>query len=161
MQAVYMIGHGKLAWPDFATVMEHYRIERLVDIRTIAESTIPHFNHGALARTLTGVYSHWANLGGFRRFETPGIRRALKGVLDAAAGARVCMMCSEADWRTCHRHTQLAPILIDMGWRVFQLTAGTIEEDLGIPASGMMLSGKPATECIPQIPRTTARSRFS
>jgi uncharacterized protein (DUF488 family) len=158
MKSVYMVGHGDLAWADFTTLMEHYRIERLIDIRTIAESSIPHFNHGALARTLPGVYSHWANLGGFKRFETPSVRRALKGALDAAAGVRVCMMCSEADWRTCHRHTQLAPILIDMGWRVFQLTAGTIDEDLGAPIHAPALRASEA-ECIPRIPRT-ARSRF-
>jgi uncharacterized protein (DUF488 family) len=131
-KTVFMIGHSNLTWPEFTKLIGRHQIEVLADVRTFARSRLDHFNGGHLSRALNGTYRHHGELGGFKQFEAPAVRRSLQDLLQSVRGKRLCLMCSEGDFRNCHRHTQLTPLLIALEWRVLQIQRdGTLVEDHG------------------------------
>ena len=126
--AIFTLGHSTLPIERFIAVLQAYRIERLVDIRTIPRSRHnPQFNDIALADSLTAQhfeYVHMRALGGLRRpckdspntgwlnegfrgfadyMQTEEFEDALAALLQMSRDKRVAIMCAEAvPWR-CHR----------------------------------------------------------
>jgi uncharacterized protein (DUF488 family) len=126
--AVFTLGHSTLSIERFMAVLKSYRIERLVDIRTIPRSRHnPQFNDTALAHSLTaeqlkyvpmqalGGLRHarkdssntgWRN-GNFRGYadymQTRPFKDALEALIHMSDETRVAIMCAEAlPWK-CHR----------------------------------------------------------
>lgn len=130
MPKLYTIGHSTHSLEEFLTLLEHYEITQLVDVRSIpASRRVPWFNQMALKASLKKhkiKYISMKTLGGFRKtsaasinkgwsnhhfrgfadyMQTPAFFKALK-VLNALLkkGQRVAIMCAEAlPWR-CHRN---------------------------------------------------------
>lgn len=125
---IYTIGHSTRSLEDFQKLLEYYRIESLIDVRTVPKSRrVPHFNAEALTRTLSESgteYYAMKRLGGLRKpegdspnqgwrnlsfrgfadyMQTEDFRRGLTEVIDLAHKKRIVLMCAEAPpWR-CHR----------------------------------------------------------
>jgi uncharacterized protein (DUF488 family) len=125
---IYTIGHSTRTLEDFQKLLGHYRIESVVDVRTVPKSRhVPHFHAEALTRTLSESgteYYPMKRLGGLRKpeedspnqgwrnlsfrgfadyMQTEDFRRALTEVIDLALKKRIALMCAEAlPWR-CHR----------------------------------------------------------
>lgn len=107
------VGHSNKPIVIFLKALKKHKIDVLVDVRTTPRSRFcPHFNQNALQDTLTKANIKYLyrgkNLGG------KGINVGYEEAIDelvvlARHGAKVCVMCSESDYRKCHRYTVLAP----------------------------------------------------
>jgi uncharacterized protein (DUF488 family) len=125
---VLTIGHSTRSIESFIEMLRAYRVNRLMDVRTIPRSrTNPQFNRESLAQSLAeaGIgYTHVAELGGLRHtrkdsrnmgwrnasfrgyadyMQTPEFEAAIKSLIEAVKHEQVTIMCAEAvPWR-CHR----------------------------------------------------------
>ena len=125
---VFTIGHSTRSIDDFITTLNAYRIEEVVDIRTIPKSRHnPQFNKDTLPDSLKDAkikYLHLPKLGGLRRprpdsinkgwrnlsfrgyadyMQTDEFKSALEIIIELSERRRIVLMCAEAvPWR-CHR----------------------------------------------------------
>jgi uncharacterized protein (DUF488 family) len=125
---LFTVGHSTRSWQDFVALLQAWRIEELVDVRTVPQSrAFPWFAKRRMQRALpkSGIeYLHLPALGGFRtskagdanagwqnaRFrayadyiQTPPFDAGLQALNALRKQKRVCVMCSEAVWWRCHR----------------------------------------------------------
>ncbi|OCH98306.1 DNA repair protein [Legionella jamestowniensis] len=145
MTALYTIGHSNRKLQDFLDLLTHYKISKLVDVRTIPKSRyVPWFNKESLADSLKEIsvkYQHVPALGGLRSpkadsinlgwhnlsfrayadyMQTKEFFSALKDLNAMTANERVAIMCAEAvPWR-CHR-SLIADAEIIRHFRVFHI----------------------------------------
>jgi uncharacterized protein (DUF488 family) len=152
MATVYSIGHGARDLDGFVALLKGARIEHLVDVRAVPRSRRhPHFGYGPLGARLEaeGLAYAWRGraLGGLRRagdanrhsglgepafrayaehMESRDFRAAAEALVEAAAAARVCMMCAERDPAQCHR-SLIADWLLLHGHCVVHLLDGGVE----------------------------------
>ena len=125
---IFTIGHSTHPIDDFLAILKHYKINELIDIRTIPKSRHnPQFNSDQLSHDLPNHhigYRHIKKLGGlrhaqkdsintawrnasFRRFadymQTAEFSQGVEELIVIAQEKTVVIMCSEAvPWR-CHR----------------------------------------------------------
>jgi uncharacterized protein (DUF488 family) len=125
---LFTIGHSTRTWAEFVALLQAWRIEMLVDVRTVPQSrAFPWFAKTRMEKALpkAGIkYLHLPALGGFRsakqseanagwqnaRFRayadymrTPPFAAGLQELNALRKQQRVCVMCSEAVWWRCHR----------------------------------------------------------
>jgi uncharacterized protein (DUF488 family) len=128
MLKIWTIGHSTRTIDQFCTLLNHWSIEVLIDVRKYAGSRrLPHFNSSELSSSLqsTGVkYIHLPELGGHRRpsasshnlawrnesfrgyadyMETSEFQSGIGKLLMEAREARLAYMCAELLWWKCHR----------------------------------------------------------
>jgi len=122
LKTIFTIGHSNLPLDDFIRALKKARIDTLVDIRTIPYSKYcPHFNANTFrsaveAGSIQYLY-RGKNLGG--RGANEGYEDAIKELSDMAEGGiRVCVMCSEGDYKKCHRYLTLTPSFKKQGLSV-------------------------------------------
>jgi uncharacterized protein (DUF488 family) len=59
----------------------------------------------------------------------PEVEAALSGF---SSEHRACLMCSEGNHLDCHRHYLLAPVILELGYKIFQITPqGELVDDKG------------------------------
>jgi hypothetical protein len=120
-----MLGANGLSWPEFLSLLESHRVERLIDVRAIAISRFGRFNYEALTRGLGDMYESWPNLCESESFEAPVVRRDIKKLLDTSNGARLCFIGG----------FHLVSLAREIGWHVFRIEShGRLVEDLGMKA---------------------------
>jgi uncharacterized protein (DUF488 family) len=125
---LFTIGHSTREWSTFVSLLKVWKIEELIDVRTVPRSrTFPWFSKNRMERALPQLgilYLHMPSLGGFQISRTESTNagwqnerfRAYADYMQTkefAAGIaeldqrrkkrRVCVMCSEAVWWRCHR----------------------------------------------------------
>lgn len=115
---IYTIGHSNRSKDDFINRLKEQDIDRLVDVRTRPYSRFcPWFNKNSLAEQLalhSIVYDFKGDrLGGLG--ENRDYDGAIVELIELAKTERVAVMCSEADFKKCHRHTMIEPDLIKRG----------------------------------------------
>lgn len=136
---MWTIGHSTRAFDAFVELLAAWRIEGVVDVRTVPKSRRhPQFSTDSLAATLQerGIaYVHEPELGGFRKARanspnmawqnasfrgyadymlTDEFEAALNRLIELASESRVAVMCAEAvPWR-CHR-SLIADALVARG----------------------------------------------
>ena len=127
-RTLFTIGHSTHPWQEFVGLLRTWKIEQLVDVRTVPKSrAFPWFARQAMELSLPGEgirYIHLASLGGLRHarrdsasigwrnasfrgyadyMQTEAFADGLKKLDDLRKRRRVCIMCSEAVWWRCHR----------------------------------------------------------
>jgi uncharacterized protein (DUF488 family) len=127
-RTLFTVGHSTRSWEEFVALLKQWKIEDLVDVRTVPRSrAYPWFSKARMEKALPkcGVrYMHSSALGGFRttsadsvnagwrnaRFrgyadymQQPSFEAGLKKLNERRKKRRVCVMCSEAVWWRCHR----------------------------------------------------------
>ena len=113
------IGHSNVPLTTFLKKLKEHQIEVLVDVRTIPLSRFcPHYNKMPLQRALAAetIKYLWkgANLGG--RAVNVGYEEAINELTELAKkGVRVCVMCSEKNFKDCHRYLTLTPSFEERG----------------------------------------------
>lgn len=132
--AVFMIGHSKHPWEHFAGLLTLHGIKLLVDVRTSPFSRFaPHFSQKRLVPLLESIgiaYHHEPRLGGKPPLPLSEQRALIEQSGPLTPGT--CFMCSEGNFRECHRHYTLAPIFLELGVPVLQiLPDGQIHRDTG------------------------------
>jgi uncharacterized protein (DUF488 family) len=122
------VGHGALPAEAFAALLHGAGVARVVDVRRApASRRHPQFGREAMQSWLAAAsvaYRWEPELGGWRspparspdaalrepafrgyasHMRDPAFAAALDGVLSEAATAPTAVMCSEGNWRSCHR----------------------------------------------------------
>lgn len=148
-KTIWTIGHSTLSSDTFIALLLHYKIELVVDVRTLPGSTkFPQFNQDELAHALQskGIdYLYIKQLGGLRKrnkeseniawrnqsfrnyadyMETADFRAGIQELEEIALKKRVAMMCAEAVWWRCHR-SMIADYLKVQGWEVIHILSMT------------------------------------
>ena len=127
------MGHGARSAVAFVSLLQHARIDVLVDVRAYpASRRHPHFarEHLACSLAAAGIAYDWqgAALGGMRpqgylaHMQTPEFQQAARSLISMGAERRVCIMCAETDPADCHR-SHISDWLVGEGERVLHLIA--------------------------------------
>ena len=153
--ALYSIGHSNVAAERLIALLEQHSIRTLCDVRSAPYSRYnPQFNREALAETLRAAGIAYRFMGdtlggkpadGALRTEdgalpdydkiaaSPVFLHGLDELIALGTSGSTAFMCSEADYRACHRHRLIAPALIARGvvvWHILpdgNLELGEIE----------------------------------
>ena len=139
---IYTIGHSNIAIGRFIDLLRLHLIDVLVDTRSQPYSRYaPHFNRESLKTSLqqAGIaYLYLGDeLGGrpkdawyyfpngkvdYDRLEAAeSYQEGLKQLKHAAEGRCLAMMCSEADYRKCHRYWLITRSLVNEGVEVHHI----------------------------------------
>ena len=140
---VYSIGHSDHVIDDFVALLKQHGIDALVDVRSQPYSRwVPQFNREALAEAVeaAGLRYVWRGdmLGGRpqdqslfdgenarpnydRMAERAEFQAGINQLLELAGQTTVAMMCSEGDYRRCHRTLLITPTLLDHEARVVHI----------------------------------------
>lgn len=127
---IYSIGHSNRTLDELVSVLKRYGVETLADIRTYTRSKRnPHFDREALETELPsrGIGYIWiSELGGMREdgyenyMSTSGFEEGFNILINVARERMTAFMCSELDWRHCHR-SFVSHALHSRGWEVVHI----------------------------------------
>jgi len=127
---IFSIGHSNRTPGELVSILKHYGVEVLADIRSYPRSKRnPHFDREPLERELpaAGIGYVWIKeLGGMRgggyeeHMNTPEFDAGLDALASLASGKKTAFMCSELDWRRCHRGF-VSQALHSRGWDVVHI----------------------------------------
>ena len=144
-KVIYTIGHSKRPLEDFIAMLKGFKIEKLIDVRSIPRSRFnPHFNKDTLEKSLKKHqidYYHLTKLGGmrdtakdsvnlgwknlhFRGFadymQTPDFQEVVEELEALGKEYRCAIMCAEAAPSSCHR-SLISDALTVRKWDVFHI----------------------------------------
>ena len=130
---LFMIGHSNHRLSELLSLIEKYNIQTLWDVRSYPSSRFPWFVYSNLRESCEKQeikYYSVKRLGGKNPLPVTKLRELLDYFLPPTNPS--CMMCSEGKHVECHRHYLLTPIILKMGYRVFQIQRdGSLIEDKG------------------------------
>ena len=134
---IYTLGHSNKPLQTPLDALKKHKIRVVADVRSIPASRYcPHFNRNALHSELAkrDIQYLWygQNLGG------RGVKVGWDDAIATLAGipkkgARIALMCSEADYRKCHRYTTLTPAFEAAGLRVVHVQYSTSKTSIKSP----------------------------
>lgn len=107
------IGHSNRAYSEFLQRLQENQIDTLIDIRTYPRSRFcPQYNQKSLSEELGKAKITYLfrgkNLGG--KGENIDYEETMDELVGMVKnGKKICVMCSEADHKDCHRHEMLEP----------------------------------------------------
>ncbi|MEO6761812.1 MAG: DUF488 domain-containing protein [Candidatus Saccharimonadales bacterium] len=176
---IYTIGHSTRELDELISILKHYGISQLVDVRTMPRSRhTPQFNEDNLTQELPKhdiQYIHLEKLGGLRHttkssinmgwhntsfrgyadyMQTPDFAAGIDELLVLAKGKTTTIMCAEAvPWR-CHR-SMIGDSLIVRGYDVKDIFNENKTQDEKL-TSFAVADGQNIT--YPESPLTTAQT---
>lgn len=117
-RVIYTIGHSNVSAEKLLKRLRLYEIDRVVDVRTKPYSRwCPQFNKNQLELSLAAIDINYDwrgdNLGGL--VVHVDYEQTLHWVFDRAEYENIVLMCSEGDYRKCHRYSMLTPDLEKLG----------------------------------------------
>lgn len=140
---VHTIGHSDHDVEDLIALLASQGVEVLVDVRSQPYSRwVPQFNRESLEAAITGAGLRYVwqgdTLGGRPRDpalydgdsarpdyarvrETADYQCGIDTLLALADASGVAIMCSEGDYRQCHRNLLITPTLLRRGVRVVHI----------------------------------------
>jgi uncharacterized protein (DUF488 family) len=152
---LYTIGHSTRSYREMVALLRAWKIETLVDVRTLTRSRKnPQFNQARFDKALSRdriAYLHLAGLGGLRPksktadpdrnagwrvatfhnyadyAETTAFADSLDQLLALARRSTCAIMCSEAVWWRCHRRI-VADYALLRGTKVRHIMSATRAE---------------------------------
>ena len=121
---IWTIGHSTHSFEDLISLLKHYGLEILVDIRRFPSSKkFPHFNQEYLQSQLPDLNINYIwlgdDLGGFRKggytkyMNTETFKEGLNKLLTIAKSGRTVIMCAEIVWFRCHRRWIAEQLVMD------------------------------------------------
>lgn len=146
-KTIWTIGHSTRPFEEFIQMLDSFKIETLVDVRSFPGSRkFPQYNKEILIQTMPeqGIeYIHLKSLGGRRKtnpdskntawrvlafrayadyMETDDFKNGILELEKIGRKKRVAYMCSEAVWWRCHR-SMISDYLKAEGWDVEHIMA--------------------------------------
>lgn len=117
-RVIFTIGHSDKSTVVFLARLIDYQIDRVIDVRTKPYSRwCPQFNRNQLEYSLAEVDINYDwrgnNLGGLS--VNVDYDKTLQWVFDRAEYENIALLCSEGDYRKCHRFRMLTPSLEALG----------------------------------------------
>jgi uncharacterized protein (DUF488 family) len=165
-KTIWTIGHSTRSIEDFIEMLQAFKIELLVDIRSFPGSRrFPQFNKENLADSLLTnkiEYVHILRLGGrrtpkkdskntgwkhesFRGYadymETEYFKKGIEELIEIAEKRKTSIMCSEAVWWKCHR-SLVADYLKLKGWMVMHIMDKTKAEEHPYTQAAKIINGE-------------------
>jgi len=153
MTTIYTIGHSNHQAEGFLALLHQHNIELVIDVRSSPYSRyVPQANRETLARTLqaAGITYRFMGdrLGGKPNGEiadydelrvSPGFQQATIDLIVLATEQPTAIMCSEGDYRKCHRHKLISPALLDQNIHVchIQPDGAIVDEDKELHQLGL------------------------
>lgn len=122
---IFSIGHSSRGFSEFLKILKDNEIDIIIDVRTFPRSRFcPHFNRKKLDETLSaeGIEYQFKgnNLGGLD--ENENYEETIDELIELArTGKNVCVMCSEKDYKKCHRYEILTPSFEERGVEVIHI----------------------------------------
>jgi len=119
---IFSIGHSRRAFSEFLQKLKESKIDTLIDIRTYPRSRFcPQFNRKALSEELSKAGITYifkgSNLGGLG--ENVNYEETIDELVGMVRGGKnICVCCSEADYKKCHRYEMLTPSFEERGLKV-------------------------------------------
>lgn len=190
---LFTVGHYRHSQDELVALLRTHGVQRLVDVRSSPSSRHnPQHNHDNIRQSLesAGIAYTWHKVLGGREERNGNlvsrlttnqdvirtIRDVVNTTMDAAAPTPTAMMCSEAEWRECHRQFLAAYATDHMGVHVGHIRPdGNLEAhprawcawDVACgdePAPGVTApapaGGQPAQRSAPAPPRRKPKSRL-
>lgn len=142
-RTIYTLGHSIHTLEYFLEILQEYKINALVDVRSVPMSTFnPQFNALVLKEFLKSHQIKYLPFGeefgarptlpelfdesgqvDFKKVQTSkafqrGLKRLEKGL---NKGFCIALMSSKSDPRSCHRFALIGPVLAAMGYRVIHI----------------------------------------
>jgi len=122
---IFSLGHGAKSLDIFLNKLKEYKIDLVIDARSYPVSRYhPHYSRNALQRALETETIKYIWLGehiGGRKLNTNYDQTIDKLTEIAKQGTRLCLLCSESDFRKCHRYTVLTPSFEERGISVIHI----------------------------------------
>ncbi len=123
-RVIYTIGHSNVSTERLIEKLLANGIERLVDVRSNPYSRwCPQFNREQLQQRLADfdINYDWrgSNLGGLG--VNVDYHKTLEWLYERAKYESIVLMCSEGDFRKCHRYQDLTPDLVQLGASVVHI----------------------------------------
>lgn len=111
---IYTIGHSTKGIEEFIEKVKEYGITKVVDVRSIPYSRwSPQFNRESLSNSLDVANIRYLfrgnNLGGIK--ENTLIDETLNEIVELSKTEIIVLMCSEKDYKKCHRYLEITPAL--------------------------------------------------
>jgi uncharacterized protein (DUF488 family) len=145
MTTVYTIGHSSHEADAFLKLLQEHGIRVVADVRSSPYSRyVPQANRETLARALqaAGMSYHWLGdrlgakpegvVADYDQLRSrPDFQRGIVDLLTLAEREPTVIMCSEGDYRDCHRHRLITPALLDRDVHVLHIQpdGGLVDED--------------------------------
>lgn len=140
---IYTIGHSNHSTERLCELLREHGVTCVVDVRSQPYSRwAPQFNREPLEQAMRAAGLAYRFMGhsiggrpddralyrpGEERpdydllQETPAYKEGIGELLDLARSQRVAIMCSEGDYRDCHRHLLIAQTLLATGIEVIHI----------------------------------------
>lgn len=111
---IHTIGHSTKTIEEFIKKIGEFGVTTVVDIRSIPYSTwTPQFNRENLSKSLGDKGFNYlfrgGNLGGLK--ENTLIDETLSELVKLSKTEKIVLMCSEKDYKKCHRYLEITPAL--------------------------------------------------
>lgn len=135
MTTIFTIGHSNHEPDTFLDLLHENGIQVVADVRSSPYSRyVPQANRETLAHALqaAGIAYHW--LGDRLGAKPEGVvadydqlrsssdfEQGVAELLTLAQRDRIAIMCSEGDYRECHRHKLITPALLDRKVDVYHI----------------------------------------
>ncbi|MGI5841443.1 MAG: DUF488 family protein [Patescibacteria group bacterium] len=115
---VFTLGHSTRPTSDFLEKLRENNISLVIDIRSKPYSRwVPQYNKNQLSQTLVDNKIRYLfrgdNLGGIKA--NNGFDKAIEEVVLLSKTDNLVLLCSEGDYKKCHRYTAVAPALEKKG----------------------------------------------
>lgn len=132
MTTIFTIGHSNKSEELFLDALRQHKIDRVIDVRSRPYSRwCPQFNREYLGLFLAAfdINYDWRgyNLGGLAA--NTDYRDTIKWVYERASDETIVLLCSEADYKKCHRFLMLTPDLVGLGAEVIHITYENVRDD--------------------------------
>ena len=162
---IYTIGHSTHPLEAFLQLLHTYKIQILVDIRSLPGSKkFPQYNIENLQTSLPNAgieYMHLKDLGGLRKvsknskntswhnasfrgyadyMETQEFIAAIQNLEKIASKKTTVIMCAEVLWWRCHR-SMISDYLKTKGWTVMHILSDTKTEAHHFTAPAKIING--------------------
>lgn len=122
MKIILTCGHSVRDFKAFTQLLMANNVTLLLDVRSRPASRYcPQFNRSFLEAHLPIEYLWMPNLGGLGFVAPDAFDEAIEKVVCFSKRHRACLMCSERDFKKCHRHTKIQPALEERGMRVIHI----------------------------------------
>lgn len=131
MNKVYSLGHSNISIEEFINSLIDIDIKYLIDVRSDPTSSyVPHFNRDNLEKSLEKKQIQYfycgRELGGRQEIQfdkytyTSEYEEAIKNIVKIITLGKSAIMCSEKDYKNCHRKF-ISETLLKQGYDVIQI----------------------------------------
>lgn len=124
MKMIYSLGHSLRSLDELEAIIQSINFDYLIDVRTKPFSRfVPHFNKPVLEKVFGSKYLFMGRYLGGLDDDLPEEKfiEGIEFVCQLAKTKKLVLMCSEKDYKKCHRHQKIEPELRLRGFNVTHL----------------------------------------